>query len=115
MSEKAKRARRIAGLIQSVVAQVLKKEVSDPRLAEVTITGIDLAPDFGQAVLFFTLPNPSEEAVKATMLAFKKATGFFRVHVSQSTELRYTPQLFFRYDAAIVRAEKIQQLLDKIP
>lgn len=114
MSEKTKRVRRIAGLIQTVVAQALKKEVSDPRLANVTISGIDLAPDYGQAVLFFTLTDPNPEMIKAAEIAFRKASGFFRFHVSQSTELRYTPQLFFKYDMSIVRAQQVQQLLDAI-
>jgi len=114
MSEKAKRVRRIGGLIQSTVAHVLQKEINDPRLANVSITGIDLAPDFGQAVLFFTMPDPTPEAVKVAEKAFVKATGFFRYNVSQSTELRYTPQLHFRYDASIMQAEKIQDLLDAV-
>ena len=114
MSEKAKRVRRIAGLIQSVIAHTLQKEVNDPRLSEVSISGIDLAPDFGQAVLFFTMSDPTVEAVKAAERAFKKATGFFRFNVSKSTELRYTPQIIFRYDASIAQAEKIQQLLDAV-
>jgi len=114
LSGKTKRVRRIAGLIQTVVATTFKKEVSDPRLAQVTISGIDLAPDYGQAVLFFTLTDPSPEAVKAAEAAFKKASGFFRRHVSQLTKLRYTPQLIFRYDASIMNAEKIQQLLNAV-
>lgn len=114
MSEKTKRVRRIAGLIQSVVATVLKKEVSDPRLAKATISGIDLAPDYGQAVLFFSLPDPTPHDIKTTEKAFEKATSFFRYHVSQSTELRYTPQLIFKYDASILNAERISALLDDV-
>jgi len=113
-SEKLKRVRRIAGLIQSVVAQALQREVNDPRLANVSISGIDLAPDYGQAVLFFTMSDPTDTAIKSAEKAFSKAAGFLRFNVSKSTELRYTPQLYFRYDASIARAEKVQQLIDAV-
>lgn len=114
VTEKEKRVRRIAGLIQSVIAKALKKEVSDPRLQNVTISGIDLAPDFGQAVLYFTLSNPTDEAIASAEKAFKKASGFFRMQLSKSTELRYTPHLIFQYDESILQAEKLQRLLDDV-
>lgn len=115
MSEKTKRARRIAELIQSVISQTLRKEVSDPRLQKASITGIDLAPDYGNAVLFFTLFNEQDdEAIKAAEKAFKKASGFFRHAISRSTELRYTPQLSFEYDTATLNAEHISRLIDEV-
>jgi ribosome-binding factor A len=114
MREKSTRFRRIAGLIQTVIANALKRDVNDPRLQHVSICGIDMAPDLGQAVLFFTMAEPTPENIKSAEKAFRKASGFFRSLISQSTELRYTPQLFFKYDASIVHAEKIQRLLDDI-
>lgn len=115
MSEKTKRARRIAELIQSVVSQTLRREVSDPRLQQASITGIDLAPDYGNAVLFFTLFNENDEAaIQAAEKAFKKATGFFRRAISKSTELRYTPQLSFEYDQMTLNAEHISRLIDEV-
>ncbi|MCX7125729.1 MAG: 30S ribosome-binding factor RbfA, partial [Gammaproteobacteria bacterium] len=93
---KSKRTHRTAELIQQIVAMALIKEVSDPRLSAVTITGVDLSPDFKQAVVFFSMLEPTDEAIKAAETAFQKATGFFRLHLSRSTELRHTPKLFFR-------------------
>lgn len=108
---KTKRTRQIAELIQTVVAQLLKKEVSDPRLTPVVITGVDLAPDFRNAVIFFTLSNATLQSIHSVEKAFQKATGFFRYQLSQLTELRYTPQLKFQYDQSIAHAERIAYLL----
>lgn len=108
---KSKRAYRVAELIQSIVAQLLKKEVSDPRLLSVTITGVDLSPDFCKATVFFTLLDPTPASIKEAERAFAKAAGFFRVNVSKLTKLRHTPNLTFRYDETLVTAERVSRLL----
>ncbi|MCX7120870.1 MAG: 30S ribosome-binding factor RbfA [Gammaproteobacteria bacterium] len=111
MPGKSKRTHRTAELIQQIVALALLKEVSDPRLAKITITGVDLSPDFKQAIVFFSMLDPTEESIKLAEVAFQKATGFFRLLLSRSTELRHTPKLFFRYDITLVNAERISDLL----
>lgn len=108
---KSKRTHRTAELIQKIIALALLKETSDPRLTNVTITGVDLAPDFTQALVFFSMLDPTKEAIYSADKAFKKAEGFFRGVLSRSTELRYTPKLFFRYDPTLINAERISDLL----
>ena len=108
---KSKRTHRTAELIQKIIALALLKEVSDPRLTSVTVTGVDLSPDFKQAIVFFSMLDPKEDAIKSAEKAFLKAAGFFRVLLSRSTELRHTPKLFFRYDPTLVNAERISDLL----
>jgi len=104
----------MAELIQSVIARLLIKEVSDPRLRSATITAVDLAPDGKNAIVFFSLLDPSDENIKAAVTAFQKATGFFRVRLSQSTELRHTPKLIFKYDASLIVAERVSHLLSRV-
>jgi ribosome-binding factor A len=114
MSEKSKRVNRMAELIQSIIAQLLLKEVSDPRLKSVTITNVDLSPDGKRALIYFSLLDPTPQHIKSAEQAFQKAAGFFRVNLSSMTELRHTPQLHFHYDASLMVAEKVTQLINKI-
>lgn len=111
MPLKSKRVYRIAELIQTVIAQLLKREVNDPRLSKVSITGVDLAPDYGRATVFFTSTDVSAESIKSAQDAFNKAEGFFRIQLSKLTELRYTPKISFKFDASIMQAEHISALL----
>ncbi|OGT34633.1 MAG: ribosome-binding factor A [Gammaproteobacteria bacterium RIFCSPHIGHO2_02_FULL_39_13] len=108
---KSKRANRVAELIQTTIAHLLLKEVSDPRLRFVTITGVDLSPDGKNAVVFFSMLDPTSDHVKSAEKAFQKAQGFFRFQLSQSTEFRHTPQLIFRYDPSQMVGERISKLL----
>lgn len=111
LSEKSKRVNRMAELIQSVVARLLQKEVNDPRLRMVTITGADVSPDGKNAIIFFSLLDPTDENIKLARLAFEKASGFFRLHLSRLTELRHTPKLIFKYDVSLMTGERVLNLL----
>ena len=113
MSEKSKRVYRMAELIQSVVAQVLQKEVNDPRLQSVTITGVDLSPDGKRATVFFSLIDHADDKIKEAKQAFQKASGFFRFNLSRQTELRHTPILVFEYDASLMTAERVSRLINE--
>lgn len=109
--EKSKRNHRAEELVQHAIANVLHREVNDARLSTVTITGVDLSPDFKQAIVFFSLLDPNAEAIREAEKAFKKAAGFFRVCLSKKVELRHTPQMVFRYDPSIETGERISSLL----
>ncbi len=106
-----KRMNQMAELIRTTIATILKKSTSDPRLIPAVITSVDLSPDFRNATIFFTISDTSEESILATEKAFHKSIGFFRYQLSQSTELRYTPQLIFQYDRSIAYGERISSLL----
>jgi ribosome-binding factor A len=111
---KSKRTGRMAELIQSVIARLLLKDVRDPRMSSATITGVDLAPDFGSVTVFFTLLDATPNAIKIAEKTFEKANGYFRVQLSQLTELRYTPKITFKYDTSVMHAEHISRLLDAV-
>lgn len=114
LAEKSKRTTRTAELIQSIIGRLLLKEVSDPRLQGISLTGVDLSPDFKNAIVFFSLLDPSPENIKIAERSFEKASGFFRVQLSRSTELRHTPKLIFKYDASLMVGERVSNLINSI-
>ncbi len=101
-------------LIQSIIAQLLQREVNDPRLQSATITGVDLSPDGKRATVFFSLLDTGNDNVKSAQQAFQKASGFFRLNLSRMTELRHTPQLHFLYDASLINAENVTRLINEV-
>ncbi len=105
------RLRQAADLIQREVALILQREVSDPRLAEVTITGVDVAPDMRSAKVFYTLFN--KENLKEVQQSLTKAVGFMRHQLAGMTSLRHTPQLRFVYDDSILYGEHLADLINK--
>lgn len=107
----SQRMRRIADLIQRTLAELLKKEVSDPRLRDVTITSADVAPDLSHAKVYFTLVNHAEAATVSLVL--NNASGYLRTLLAHALTLRTTPRLIFIFDETLTRAERIQQLLEQ--
>ena len=104
------RPQKVADLIQQALAQLIKKEVHDPRLLGASLTAVRLSPDLKQAIVFFTvLENKNYKEAEKT---FAKAAGFLRHLLAKNTELRYVPQLRFVYDKSIEHGAKLSSLIN---
>jgi len=101
---------RVAGLIQQVLAELLQKEIRDPRLAAVTVTGVKVSKDLRIAKVYFAVPGDSVHQ-KAALDGFHQARGYVKRELAQRMELRYMPDLKFFYDESIEHAARIEALL----
>ncbi|HEX7417210.1 MAG TPA: 30S ribosome-binding factor RbfA [Steroidobacteraceae bacterium] len=110
----AKNARvlRIAGELQRVLAQLVSREVKDPRVGSVTITAVDLAPDLSEARIFF-LPFGTAHAAADVQIGLRRASGFLRGEIGRALSLRHAPRLEFIIDEQFDRADKLAALIDK--
>jgi ribosome-binding factor A len=103
------RARRIATRMQEELAEVLQRQVSDPRLEGLTVTGIDVDRKLAYATIHVTMVEP--EAQKDVMAALVRARGFFRSELARRIPLRSFPRLRFRWDASAERGARIEAVL----
>ena len=111
MAGSSKRALRVADLVRRSVAKALQTEVQDPRLNNVSVASVEMAPDMKSARIYYTLLD--ETQLEAVQIALKKASGYLRHMLAQETELRYTPALRFIYDDSSIQAERLSRLIDK--
>ncbi len=106
------RRRRVESEIQRVLADIVAREVKDPRVGNITITAVTLAPDMGSARVFFTPfanANPAEEVRVGLM----RAAGFLRGEVGRRLQLRHAPRLEFEIDTTPERAAHLTGLIDR--
>ncbi|HYL02737.1 MAG TPA: 30S ribosome-binding factor RbfA [Steroidobacteraceae bacterium] len=106
------RSRRLASEIQRVLAALIAREVKDPRIGNVTITAVDVAPDMRNARVFFTpfaSPHPPEE-VRAGLT---RAASFLRGELGRRLALRYAPRLEFVADESAAAAVRLTGLIDR--
>ena len=107
------RSRRIAEQIQRELADVIRFELKDPRVAQmVTLTGVEVSPDQSHAKVFFTLLG-DEAAKDSTVEGLKRAGGFLRTQLAKRLDLRTVPQLNFKYDASVERGAHLSRLIDE--
>lgn len=104
------RTDRVGQQIQRELAELVRLEISDPRVKLVTITGVEVANDYSHAKIFFTrLDGKNEEAKQG----LEHAGGFLRSQLARSLKLRIMPQLHFVYDASVERGSNLSQLIDQ--
>lgn len=112
MSQSSKRARRIADLLRQELALLIQREISDPRLSDVSIQSVEMTSDLGTARVFYTLLRDTHKDDIQTTL--EKATGYFRHLLASAVDLRYVPKLVFIYDVALLQAEKLTTLINQV-
>src|SRR3990167_2949039 len=104
------RPQRVADQIQKELARLVQFEVKDPRLGMVTITGVEVARDFGYADIWYSVLKG--EPAKCQQ-ALESASGFLRTQVGRAVKLRITPHLRFHYDETPRRGVEMSALIDK--
>ena len=107
------RAKRVADRIQEVLAEIILREISDPRLAGISVTSVDVDREFAYATIYVAsfLTDAGQEEV---LQGLESAKGFIRRLLAQHIQLRSFPQLRFRWDSSQIQAERIEDLLKQI-
>jgi ribosome-binding factor A len=104
--------RRLNENAHEALASVLLYDVSDPRLAFVTLTGVEVSPDRRVARVFVSaLPEEREQA----MLGLQSARGRIRSLLARRLAWKITPELHFELDNSLDEAERITRALHARP
>jgi len=107
------RQQRIQQLLIEEVSDIVRREVKDPRIGFLTITGAEVSPDLRHARVFLTILGTEEEQA-AGMKGLQSASRFIRREFGRRCDLRVTPEIEFRFDTAIQHGVRIFDLLEQI-
>ncbi len=106
------RQQRIGAELQKVLAELISREVKDPRVGSVTVTAVKVAPDMSSAKVLF-VPFGSKQPVAEVQAGLDRAAGFLRGEVGRRLALRHAPRLEFEYDETLERADHLTRLIDR--
>ncbi|MFA5081695.1 MAG: 30S ribosome-binding factor RbfA [Hydrogenophilaceae bacterium] len=104
------RSRRVAEQIRQELADILWREVQDPRVKGVTINAVEVTSDLEHAKVWFTVMTGDHQAVAK---ALQHTVGFLRRALAQRMRLRLVPSLTFQYDESVERGVHLSQLIDE--
>jgi ribosome-binding factor A len=114
MAKEYARTQRVADYLQRELAQLIQREVRDPRVGMVSITGVDVSRDLGHARVYYTvLGSDSSDEAKESTEALNRAAGFLRSQLSRDSSMRSVPQLRFYFDASVGQGRHMEELLRK--
>ncbi|MGQ7246526.1 30S ribosome-binding factor RbfA [Halomonas sp. V046] len=109
-----KRTDRVADQLQKELAVLIQREVKDPRLGMVTVSGVTVSRDLGYADVHITLLGEQDpERIKENLQVLKRAGGFLRSQVARRIKLRHVPELRFHYDESVVRGQHLSSLIEE--
>ena len=113
MNVAGRRQERLAGEIRDEVAQMLVRELKDPRLKFTTVTRVELSSGLQHARVLISVLGDAE-AQHATLEGLVSASGYIRHEISHRLRLRRAPEMVFVLDRGAEATEKIEVLLRKI-
>jgi len=106
------RMRRVDEAMREVLSDAIAKDLQDPRVGFVTVTGVKTSPDLRHARVYVSVLG-GEDARAASLEGLRSAHGFLQSRLSSTLRLKHTPTLTFDYDDSVDRGMRISELIDQ--
>ncbi len=107
------RPERVGEQIHQEVSRMLMFNIKDPRVALVTITGVDVSRDISSARIYFSV-NGDDSDRKEAEKGLKSIAPYMRRQLGKIMQLRFVPAIKFKYDESIAYGQKIDALLHQV-
>lgn len=107
------RQERTAEEIRIILSELLLREVSDPRLIDLTITRVNIDRELQHANVYVNALG-DETRKTEVMKALERAKGFFRYELAQRMSLRTVPELHFHWDPTLAYIDEVDQILAEL-
>lgn len=105
---------RINGEVQRVLAEVIRSEIKDPRIAPMTsVVAVEVAPDLKTCKAWISVLG-DEKAQADTLAGLESAEGYIRSRLARTINLRNTPQVSFIMDQSIAYGVDMSKKIDDV-
>ena len=114
MAKEFSRTRRIAQQLQQELAQVVQRDMKDPRVGFVTVNDVDVSRDLSYAKVFVTFFEEDKDVVQEKLNALISAAPYIRTLVAGRMKLGVMPELRFIYDSSLVEGMRMSNLVSQV-
>lgn len=108
-----RRIQRLNEQLKREISRILRREVRDPRVRMVTVTGVEVSSDVSVARVFVRSLGDDEEQ-EETMAGLHAAAAHVRSELGKSLHLRHIPEVRFQRDRTLEKAQRIEAILDEV-
>ena len=108
-----KRSERVSDNVHHALSDILLREITDPRLEMVTITGARVSDDLRHADVYYSLIGDENRWTEAKE-GFRSSKGYIKKSLGRKLRMKYLPDLFFREDRSLEGGEKIDRILSQV-
>lgn len=105
-----KRSERVSDLVCREVSNILLRDIKDPRVEMVTITGTRVSDDLRHAVVFYSVIGDEKRWAEVGK-GLKSTKGYVKRELGKRLKMKYLPDLKFVEDRTMEKGEKIDRLL----
>ena len=105
------RSDRVAEQVRRDLADLIRSELKDPRVGMISLTAVELTPDYAHAKIFFT--TLADEHLDEVERGLKRASGFLRHELGRRIHIHTLPELHFVYDNSISHGISLSHLIDQ--
>ena len=109
MPENFTRARRVGDQIRRDLAELISREVADPRVRGALVSDVEVSRDLAHANVYIICPADNDSA--ACLEGLGRANGFLRRRLAKSVRMRQVPHLHFHSDTTLDRAAHLDALI----
>lgn len=109
----SRRVLKAAEAIREVVSMAILTELRDPRVRDVTVTFVEVAPDMRSARIHVSIMGDQGKQ-RLSLRGLENAAGFLQQRVAERIDTRYTPRLTFVLDQGVKNSIAVSQILAQV-
>ena len=107
------RAQRVSEALREELGELISYELSDPRIAETTITEVLVSSDMKHAQVRLHFIDPGDKPDE-TLAALDRAKNFLRHQLAERLTLFRIPELHFESDVTQAGSPRMESLMKRI-
>lgn len=112
MGKEFSRSQRVAEQIRRDLAELIRLEVKDPRVGLISLTEVEISPDFSHCKVYFSSMR-GEEGLDEILAGLRRASGFLRRELGKRIRIHTLPELHFHYDKSVLEGSRLSALIDE--
>ena len=113
MPKEYSRSQRVVEQIRRELAELIRLEVKDPRIGMISLTEVEITPDYAHAKVYFTSLK-GEEGLDDILSGLQRASGFLRREFGRRVRIHTIPELHFHYDRSLEQGSRLSSLIDQV-